>query len=740
MGYWHHNRTGNAGRSSETWLLASVITVLTISVITSPPLMAQANSATGAELDSSNIVYDAEFFSKHNVTNAEEILRRIPGVAAMLDSSDPQPGPGNNQPQRGFGSDGDQILINGRRLAGKSNEINSALRRIQIDNLARVELLRGSTNDVDVRSDGVIVNIILKDDQAITASGSAMLAAQLNQYGALDFDGALNYNGELGKLSYFLSLERTTISQASRASFTRRTRDEKYFYPAGELLQDRDYRADRGMDEYTFAANSTYAFDNGDHLQLNVLVKPTDSKVEETIPFDEFAIDGSTQLSAVDLRNEIVDGKLEWEIGGTYEKPTGNGSNLKILSVYTFDEAPALSSRNQLTAGDLTEISRNLSNVQQTEAILRGSYYKPLSNRQTLELGAEAARNSLQQTIDVFFDLDDDGVAEQIDIFDPSSTVKEIRTEVFANHNWTLSDRWTASSSLVFEKSQISQRGVNIDSETQFDFLKPRVDIRFAPNPADQVRFKIERTVSQLNFGNFVPEYDIRQDQFTAGNPGIRPETAWEYEVSAEHRLKDDQGVIEARLFYNDIQDRIESVAIDLDDDGDFEPASGNIGDAREFGAELSFSVRMTRFGVPNFLLAGRFLVRDSSVTDPFTGLDRKMGTPQDYLVDLSIRHDVTAANISYGASYTLNGGKLIRSEWREYRYFSRGPQIDAFVEKKFGTQWTLRFDAMGLTQNKRERTRTVYSDNAMIGTVGRTEFYKEDRDRRYTISLTSTF
>ena len=732
MTYLHHHRACNARRSG----VASIVTAMMLGVTTPLLLMAQTSSPVDAGSDSDNIIYGEEFFSGHNVTTAEEILRRIPGVAAMLDDSDS----GFDDQRRGFGSDGDQILINGRRLAGKSNEIISALRRIQISNVARVELLRGTSNDIDVRSDGVVVNIILKEELANTTAGSAMLAAQLNQYGAFDLDGAVNYNGELGKLSYFVGLDKVSVSQDGRGGFTRRNRDELYFYPTGEIMQVRDFRADRDMDEYTFAANSTYAFDRGDNLQLNVLVKPSSSKEEETIPFTEFAVDGAVQLSAIDLRSEIVESRLEWEIGGTYERPLGDGNNLKILSVYTYDETDDVNSRNQLTAGELTEISRNPSSVQLTEAILRSSFFKSLSSKQTLELGAEVARNSLQQTIEVFFDLDDDGIADQIDIFDPSSTVEEIRTEAFANHNWTLSDRWTASSSLVFENSQISQRGVNIDSESQFDFLKPRFDIRYTRNSADQYRLKIERTVSQLNFGNFVPRYDVRQDRFTAGNPGLRPETAWEYEISAEHRLENDQGVVAARIFYNDIQDRIESVAIDLDGDGDFDPASGNIGDAREYGAELSFSIRMTKIGVPNLLVAGRFLARDSSVTDPFTGLERKMTAPQDYLIDFSVRHDVTASNSSYGATYKLDGGEFIRSEWREYRYFERGPEITAFVEKKFGPRWTLRFDAMGLAQNKRERNRIIFADNAEIGTVRRTEYYKENRDRRYTISLTATF
>jgi len=713
-----------------------VAAVLAAQLLSGQPQGAESNTAVTDDTGSSNVVYGEEFFAKYNVTTAEDILRRIPGVAAMLDV----PNEGPDAQRRGFGSEGDQILINGRRLAGKSNEISSALRRIQIQNLERVELLRGTSNDIDVRSDGIVVNIILKEGGVATSTGSVTLAAQMNEYGWTDLDGAVNYNGELGSLSYFVSLDKNSISQDQRGGFTRRKRDETYLYPTGEVMQIRESVTDRDLQEYSFTANSTYDFARGDKLQFNALVKPSSLDESNVAPFTEYAVDGSTGLSAIDLRSLVIDRRLEWELGGTYERQIGDSSNLKILTVYSSDDTSSVEARNQLTGEQFDEISSNLSEVLKTEAIIRGSYYRPLSGKQTIEMGAEVARNSLDQTIDVSFDLDGDGIADPIDIFAPSSTVEETRSEIFVNHDWTLSSRWTAASSLVAENSEISQRGVDINNTTQFSFVKPRLDLRFALNPSDQFRLKIERTVSQLDFANFVPKYEIRQDRFSAGNPDLRPETAWEYELGLEHRLPNDQGVVQVRMFYNDIQDRIESVAVDLDGDGAFEPASGNIGAATEHGGELTFSVRMTRFGAPDLILDGQYLARKSSVTDPFTGLDRKMATMEDFIAGLSIRHDIAASNLSYGISYQHNGGRNVRSEWQEYRYFSREPEINAFLEKRFGSRWTLRFDALGLSGNKRERNRLIYAVDAADGAISRREYYDETRDRRYTLSLTSTF
>ena len=692
---------------------------------------------------SATIVYGQDYFARYTVTNAEDILQRIPGIASILDEADDAGSGGSNGQgdRRGFGSDGDQVLINGRRLAGKSNEIRSALRRIQIENVDRVELLRGNSNDIDVRSDGVVVNLVLKEGTESTSSGAATLAARFNEYSFFEMDGLLNYNGEFGKLGYIVSLERKSVAlDNNRTGYAKRFRDELYFYPTGETMQIRPVEADRDMEEYAFIMNSSYRLDGDDKLLFNALVSPSSVRSTDEIDFTEFDIAGTAEQSGTDMREQDADDHVEIEFGSTFEKKLGQDRHIKLLGVFNYRDEPTLERRNQLVNDALFEVSRSNTDVQRAEAILRGSYYFSIADSQTLEIGAEAAKNTLDQTIELAFDLDGDGVAEEIDIFDPSSEVEESRSEVFANHHWAINERWSVASSLVAEFSRIRQSGVDTNSSTSFEYLKPRIDARFAANPANLFRFVIDRNVSQLNFANFVPRFNVREDRFTTGNPDLRPETAWEYEIGLEHRLDDDEGVVEIRIFYNDIQDRIENVALDLDGDGDFDNASGNIGDATEYGAELSFSVRMSRLGLSNLIVDGGYLWRESSVVDPFTGLERKMATDSDYVARLGIRHDLVDWSASYGAGYRHDGGQNVRSDWTEFRYFERKPEVNAFVEKRFGDKWIVRFDATGLLENKRERHRVQYESGAIDGVVARREYYEETRDRRYTISLTRSF
>ena len=77
--------------------------------------------------------------------------------------------------KRGFGSSGTQILINGKDNLQKSNSIYKTLERINADSLIRIEVIRGSEAELDVRSDGVIVNIIV--DSSLSKSLETWSAA-----------------------------------------------------------------------------------------------------------------------------------------------------------------------------------------------------------------------------------------------------------------------------------------------------------------------------------------------------------------------------------------------------------------------------------------------------------------------------------------------------------------------------------------------------------------------------------
>ena len=82
--------------------------------------------------EDSTVTYPAEFFSQFEPFSVNDMLDRIPGINVARGGGGGGGGPGSSGGgnRRGLGMGGDQVLINGRRIAGKENEGSSQLSRI----------------------------------------------------------------------------------------------------------------------------------------------------------------------------------------------------------------------------------------------------------------------------------------------------------------------------------------------------------------------------------------------------------------------------------------------------------------------------------------------------------------------------------------------------------------------------------------------------------------------------------
>jgi outer membrane receptor protein involved in Fe transport len=294
-------------------------------------------------------------------------------------------------------------------------------------------------------------------------------------------------------------------------------------------------------------------------------------------------------------------------------------------------------------------------------------------------------------------------------------------------------------SSLTYEHSRITTNYVQVP-EREYEFWKPRVDARVMLPDSSIARLRVERTASQLAFANFVPVYDVLDDEIDAGNPNLAPETTWTYEAAYERRLPNDGGVVQARVFYDDISDHIDKIIIGTDGGGRPVSAFGNLPSAERYGAEIEASVRLSALNLPGVLLSGRFLAQVSETTDPFTGESRSLRDAFDTELDLGFRHDVARWGVSYGANYAELGGEVDYSDVFVRETYSVEPRIDAFVEKQLTPRLALRVEGWSLGQSRERRDRTLFADSAVEGAVLRLESFEEVRDRRLIVKLRGSF
>ncbi|MGE0189595.1 MAG: TonB-dependent receptor plug domain-containing protein [Steroidobacteraceae bacterium] len=678
------------------------------------------------------VTYDQEFFARYSLNTAEDLLRRIPGVSSVLDGS-------SNQQDRGFGSGGSQILIGGRRFPGKSNEITTTLRRIAAANVERVELIRGSSSEVDVQSTGVVVNLIMRPGASLSGLGSWEINGRFNDAGWFGLDGLFSYSKTNGPLTYLIGIERNLWSPSNLELYrwTNRTRAEAYYYPTGQLQELRPQKWDRDHDKWIYTGSVVYDLANGDRANLNLLYQTLNRTERSETPLIRYDINGNETLRADEVSVRDVDTKKTLEIGGEYTSNIGPGGLLALFIVRR-DNAPQLDYRNRSEPTIYREVSRSFSRITESEDILRVSYTLPLGKNQSLELGGEVANNKLEQELQAYLDLTNDGTLEQIVIPTANPQVQEARGEVFANHKWTITDKLSLDSSLNYEFSKLTTN-YPLQPTRNLSFVKPRLDARYKVSSSDQMRLLLERTVSQLDFANFVPSYNAVDDRIVAGNPALEPEKIWTAELGYERQLAQDGGVLEAAIFYSDITDAIDYVPL-LDADGFLTSASGNIDKASSYGIEIKASVRLGFIGLRDAVLSMGALRRWSDITDPFTQQTRTIGQDQIYNYDIGFRHDITQLGTSYGFNYENKGRESIDSNLLVTQYLAIKPTLTAFIERKLSANLTLRFEAENLTGSPEIQRRIQYQVNAIDGVVRRLDYSREERDRRAALRLRGRF
>ena len=695
-----------------------------------PPKSPTETALEAASVDDLSVVYEAAYFDQFQPVSVNDMVSRIPGIGLALAG-------GGGGGGRGLGGGAGEILINGQRITGKSNEGRSQLSRISADDVDYIEIIRGTSEEIDVRGGGQVVNIVLRATES-RSSIAAEISTDRMQDSKLAPGARLSYSGQNGNLNYLFHIQ-------SDPNYVNQVIRESSFDPEGVATERRLEESTRDQTNYETSVNLGYQFEKS-MVQLNALYGQTAPPTGITRGIIGLAEDNPS----VNLEREANQGRRDnWELGGDYEYSFDNRSKFRFLFIVNDRDFDFTRERFQVGSDEETKDLFLFSAARDRERIARSSYTFNLLAGQAIETGVEIAQTIRDSEIRL--GNDDEGGEPSaahgglfpVDVDNALSSVEEIRSEYFAIHNWQLTDSMSLETALVYESSEITQSG-DVGNSRSFGFFKPRVDYRYNLTESLQFRATAEKTVSQLSFSDFSATTDNSDDDqdTIAGNPNIRQEQTWRYDLNLEYRLPNNIGVLNSKFYYRDVSDVIDRIDVSPSPDN-LQSARGNIGNGTRYGLNLDASTQLSYLGLPNALFTVRLGINESELLDPFLGIERRFGWSRRWNGRTEFRHDVNKYNLSYGFNYSTQareGSNYTRIDVFDIEREIPDYDLNLFFEKRAFGGVTFRFDMRNANDRNFCRERTRFDGATVDGIVEEIENSCRQPGVRYSLKIRNTF
>lgn len=672
------------------------------------------------------LVYDESYFQRFEPLTAGDALKRVPSVTFLSDVLE-----SDGARLRGLDPGYTQILINGEKVPGSNADRSFFLDRIPAELIKQVEIVRSSSARRTGDAVAGTLNIVLRD--ALAMDGGYVRG------GALFFDdgkikpaGGLYYGGALGPGRILVGAN-VQGRYNPKQKYSLRYADSPENNPnfATDDFDNREDQSDvrNGTD---YAANASYIIE-GEATEFSLsgnYVRTERTEDERSFEYnDPTAINGPVRATpAGNLLtdnhnvNEItqeswsVSAKLaqEWSLG----KTTLRGTFARFDDTQDeFENEVDFDRTNPRFTGDLAA-----RRIRDDEYSLGLEHELPLGDAFKLVFGgfaqnkdrdtdiAEARdRYNLtpadRQGYDQFSESPDQFVRTPpalASIPGGLSTITEHRRDLFAlvegdsgTLKWEAGLRWENTRTRI---NDLTVAPALAESRNEYDALLPSASLKFDTG-SGRITASVARTLKRPRLDYLTPatlEEELG-DNDLLGNPQLGPETAWGGDLGYEHRLGN-RGVAGVNLFYRKVTNLVETVTV-LDPltglplegsagPGTFVLQPQNVGEGEVWGIEFDLSADLGFIGLPDTGVFGNLGLIDSSITD-FAGTRRFNGQSK-YVFNVGFIQNLPKLGAAFGATYRKQGEAFDRIVGEEITT-SYGADLEVFIEKRFGKNFTLR-------------------------------------------------
>ena len=642
-----------------TATLCSICQIALVVAVASAPSRTYAQDANvKAQSESGKQIYEAAAFARFAPQTALDMVRQIPGFVITESSGD-----------RGLGEATQNVLINGQRISGKSNDAETVLGRTPAQSVVRIEIVDGATLNIPGLS-GQVLNLITKSSGL---KGNFRWSPQVRaQVDTLYTDGEINISGKLGKGDFTAGLSTPDTFRGGGWG------QEIVTGGSGELLFTRDRRNRPTGDNPKLTASYSRVSAGG--AKFNINGEAALFKFRRRQESDVFTA-GAANPATPDI-TELSTGKEDeknYEISSDYEFGVAGG-RLKLIGYRRFEHSPSENIfRRDFASGTASEGSQFNRVADEAETIGR-SEFSWKSGKSDWSISAEAAYNYLDSRAELFTLTGGVFVPERLD--SPNTRVAEKRGQVTLSYGRPLSPSVTLQTQIGGEYSELKQTGTG-GLTRRFWRPKGQVSLAWKASPKLDVSAKLQRKVGQLNFFDFLQSVDVQDDNDNAGNPNLVPPQSWLSEVELNRKLGA-AGSVKLKLQYEKTSDVVDQIPIITDDGEPGGEAPGNLQDSADrWSAETNMTFLLDTLGLKGAKLDLSGFYQKGRLTDPLTQQQRRFGGERRWTWSLEFRHDIPSSNWAYGfGADDQSDAEFLRLDFAE-REFRTKPQTFIFVENK---------------------------------------------------------
>lgn len=646
------------GKFGSSALAGAILSVLVPVAVRAETVPASSDVAVPIDQTASDetIVLVLADFARFAPRTALDLVEKIPDFMLSETSDD-----------RGLGQASQNVLINGQRVAGKTNDARTTLARIAASAVERIELTDGARLGIPGLT-GRVANVIVR---------SSDLSVQFSWEGQNRRDipdqwttGSISASGRIGSSDITLSLSNSDALRRGGVG------PEVELDGAGQLLTTRWQRDVFSVDSPRLSGSLHRETAAGSILNLSLS--------GELYRFRSDLSAVATPAAGTPVTDEqFRQWEDDWnvEAGADYEFALGSG-RLKLIGLQRFEHSPVHTSF-RAQSRELGAVARGSTFDRMSdegESVVRAEYGWG-ANGSEWQVALEGAYNFVDVSA-IVGRLQPDGSITRQPLAGGDALVDEWRGNASVTRSWSLGTGISLQTSIGSEYSRIRQTGAGGLSRS---FVRPKGAAALAWSIDRQWTFNssIERLVGQLSFLDFSAAVDLNNGVANAGNSRLVPSQSWRIEGEFVRSLGP-AGSITLGGYGEWISDIVDRVPISATEEG-----VGNLPRARRWGIIGRGTVLLDSLGWKGGRINASGEFRQSRVRDPLTGDQRRISDDLVRRWSVDLRHDIPNSPLAWGGSL---------SEDRRAPIFRLDQLLSTHLTQPIATLFVEHKDVMGLT------------------------------------------